>query len=124
MMAATPSNGSGAKPLTPQQTAFFESKVRPIFVKNCYQCHSVEQHKSKGNLVLDSRDGWQKGGKHGPAIIPGDVNKSLLLKAVNQVDPDFAMPPDGAKLKDGEIALLTEWVKQGAPDPRVAAVES
>ncbi len=44
-------------------------------------------------------------------------NKSLLLKAVNQVDPDLEMPPDGAKLKDGEIALLTEWVKMGAPDP-------
>src|SRR5207248_2783917 len=96
----------------------FETRIRPILVANCYECHSTEQHKAKGGLVLDSRDGWQKGGKHGPAIVPGHPEKSLLLKAVNQVDPDFEMPPSGDKLSDSDIATLTDWVKMGAPDPR------
>jgi mono/diheme cytochrome c family protein len=111
------------RPLTKQETDFFETKIRPIFAKNCYECHSVEQHKSKGGLVLDTRDGWMKGGKHGQAIIPGNPAKSFLIKAVNQVVPDYEMPPDD-KLKDDEIAALTEWVKMGAPDPRIASTGS
>src|SRR5213082_3533156 len=88
---ASSTEAAPAQPLTPQQTAFFETKIRPILIANCYECHSTEQHKAKGGLVLDSRDGWQKGGKHGPAIVPGHPEKSLLLKAVNHVDPDFEM---------------------------------
>jgi mono/diheme cytochrome c family protein len=105
-------------PLTQQQTDFFETKIRPIFVANCYECHSLQEHKSKGGLLLDSRDGWMKGGKHGQEIIPGDPSKSFLIKAINYHVPDYEMPPDD-QLKAEEIAALTEWVKMGAPDPRV-----
>src|SRR5829696_9070801 len=77
-----------AAPLTKEQSDFFEAKVRPLLASNCYKCHSVEEKKSKGNLVLDSRDGWSKGGEHGPAIVPGDPAGSLLLKAVRFEDPD------------------------------------
>ena len=95
---------------------FFESKVRPVLIKRCYECHSTEK-KTKGGLALDTRDGWQHGGDNGPAIIPGDLTKSLIIKAVRYLDEDFAMPPK-SRLPADEVAILEEWVKRGAPDPR------
>jgi hypothetical protein len=103
---------------TKEQLEFFEAKVRPILLDRCYSCHSIEQGKSKGGLTLDSKPGWEKGGEDGPAIKPGDVNESLLIKAIGYADPDLQMPPKGEKLTDAQIATLTEWVKMGAPDPR------
>ena len=95
---------------------FFESKVRPVLIKRCYDCHSTEK-KTKGGLALDTRAGWQHGGDNGPAIVPGDLTKSLVIKAVRYLDEDFAMPPK-SRLPADEVAILEEWVKRGAPDPR------
>jgi Protein of unknown function (DUF1553)/Protein of unknown function (DUF1549)/Planctomycete cytochrome C len=105
--------------LTPEQSQFFEAKVRPILTQNCYKCHSLEAGKAKGQLVLDSREGWQKGGELGPVIVPGDPAGSKLVIAVAYSDPDLQMPPK-EKLSDQQIADLTAWVKMGAPDPRSA----
>src|SRR6516164_6245753 len=69
---------------------FFESKIRPVLIDNCYKCHSVEAQqvkKLRGNLFLDSRAGVLKGGDNGPAIVPGQPNKSLLLKALRHEGP-------------------------------------
>lgn len=101
----------------PQDLEFFESKVRPILVERCYSCHSSEAKKSRGNLLLDSKDGWQKGGDSGPAIVLGAPDQSPLLRAIRYDDPDLKMPPKG-KLPAREIAILEDWVKRGAPDPR------
>jgi len=99
---------------------FFEKKIRPIFVERCYECHSVDK-KVKGGLLLDTAEGWRKGGDTGPAIVPGDVEKSLLIKGIRYHDTDFQMPPKN-KLPEAEIAALEQWVKQGAPDPRTHTV--
>ncbi len=98
---------------------FFEKNIRPILIDRCYECHSAEKNSSKGGLILDSRDGAYKGGDEGPAVVPGNLEKSLLVKAVQYTDPEFAMPPKktGGKLPDEKIALLEEWVKMGAPMP-------
>jgi hypothetical protein len=72
----------------------------------------------KGGLLLDTREGTLKGGDSGPVIVPGDAEKSLLIKAVRYSDPDLQMPPKGEKLTDAQIADLVAWVKMGAPDPR------
>ena len=112
---------AGQRPLTKDQSDFFESKVRPIFVTHCYQCHSAEEKKAKGGLQLDTREGWARGGEHGPAIVPADPGASLLLKAVKYEDPDLQMPPDGARLTDAQVAVLEQWVTMGAPDPRESA---
>lgn len=105
--------------LTTEQSAFFESRIRPIFVSHCYKCHSVEQGKSKGGLLLDSREGWMKGGDGGPVVTPGQPENSRLIKAIGYGDPDLQMPPKGEKLSATQVADLTTWVKMGAPDPRV-----
>ena len=100
-------------------TEFFEKKVRPIFVENCYKCHSKEAEKLKGGLLLDTREGVLKGGDNGPAIVPGQPEKSLLIKAVRYTNEDLQMPPKNKKLSAEQIADLETWVKIGAPDPRV-----
>ena len=96
--------------------AFFASKVLPLLQKRCFECHSHGK-KIKGGLALDSRGGWETGGDHGAAIKPGDVGESLLIKAVRRVDDHLAMPPKD-RLPAAELAILEEWVKAGAPDPR------
>jgi mono/diheme cytochrome c family protein len=105
---------------TPSQIQFFENKIRPIFANNCYKCHSAEAERVKGGLWLDTRDGVLKGGDSGPAVVPGDPAKSLLINAIRYTDPDLQMPPKGKKLSDEQIADLTTWVAMGAPDPRIA----
>src|SRR3954453_3574066 len=117
VFCATTSSGQTMQ-LTKGQAEFFENKIRPVLVKNCYKCHSAESAKVKGELLLDTREGLLKGGKTGPAIVPGDLEKSLLIKAVRYKDEDLQMPPKGEKLLDGQIADLETWVKMGAPDPR------
>ena len=110
--------------LTKPQMDFFETKVRPVLAANCYKCHSAEGGKIKGGLLLDTRDGWMKGGDNGKVIIPGDPAKSPLIIAINYKDADLQMPPKGEQLSAKEIAALTTWVRMGAPDPRIASAGS
>ncbi len=100
--------------LTPEQQEFFETKIRPIFADNCYECHSVNAEDTEGGLLLDSKWGWQTGGDSGPAIVPGNPDESLLVEAIRyQEDVVSAMPPK-SKLSDQQIGLLEQWVKMGA----------
>lgn len=102
--------------------AFFEQKIRPVLVEHCYGCHSAEAKKLKGNLYLDSKAGWQKGGDSGePVIVPGKPEDSLLLRTIQHLEADMEMPPKKPKLPDAVIADLVTWVKMGAPDPRDGA---
>ena len=93
---------------------YFEKKVRPILVANCIGCHGPE--KQKGELRLDSRAAMLKGGETGPAVKPGDVEKSLLTRAIRFDDIELKMPKK-RKMTEDEIATLTAWVKGGAPWP-------
>jgi hypothetical protein len=106
-----------------QEFAFFEAKIRPVLVKHCYECHSVESGKSKGGLMLDTRQGIRGGGETGPAVVPGDAAKSLLLSAIKHSDPDLEMPPKKPKLDASVIADFETWIKVGAADPRESAAK-
>src|SRR4051794_14548592 len=77
--------------LTPEQADFFEKNVRPVLVENCYKCHSKSGEKIKGGLLLDSREGLLKGGNTGVVVVPGEVEKSLLIKAIRYSDEDLQM---------------------------------
>ncbi|CAA9402614.1 MAG: hypothetical protein AVDCRST_MAG64-1791, partial [uncultured Phycisphaerae bacterium] len=101
-----------------EKVAFFESKIRPLLHARCIKCHGDEAQ--KGGLRLDSRHGWEQGGDSGPAVTPGKPDTSLLVKAVRYADKDLQMPPE-EPLPAEEIALLVEWVRQGAIDPRLDA---
>ncbi len=99
-------------------TDFFESKIRPVLAQRCYTCHSAEAQqkgKLKGELLLDTRSGIRKGGESGPAVVPGNVDESILVAAIRH--ESFEMPPK-AKLADNVIADFVKWIEMGAPDPR------
>jgi mono/diheme cytochrome c family protein len=102
-----------ARAAEPIDNDYFEKKVRPILVANCVSCHG--EKKQKGELRLDAKAAFAKGGESGPAVVPGDPAKSRLVAAI-RYDDDTKMPPKG-KLSDADIAVLTEWVKGGAPWP-------
>ncbi len=95
---------------------FFESKVRPVLVEHCFECHSAGAKAVKGGLRLDSLDAMKKGGDNGPAVVPGDVDASLLAQAVRYTDEQMQMPPKG-KLPDATIAALEGWIRRGAAMP-------
>lgn len=108
-----------------EQEDFFEKQVRPLLNAKCLKCHSKDSAKAGGGLLLDSREGWQTGGDSGTAIIPGDLQSSLLLQAVRYADDVSGMPPEeaGGKLTAAEIAVLEQWVQTGANDPRSNATQ-
>jgi len=103
-------------PVTAADAGFFETRIRPVLVNECYECHGVK--KQKGGLRVDFRDGLRKGGDSGPALVPGDTKKSLLIQSIRHEDPDSKMPKDRPKLADSVIADFVTWVNQGAADPR------
>ncbi len=94
---------------------FFESKIRPVLVKHCYECHSSEAKEVRGSLWLDSSEAMREGGDSGPAIDPGNVDASLLISAIRYESSE--MPPNG-KLPAQTIADFEAWVAAGAIDPR------
>ncbi|MCC7420289.1 MAG: DUF1553 domain-containing protein [Planctomycetaceae bacterium] len=104
-----------AAPADREGIEYFETHIRPLLVKRCYECHSAEAKELKGGLALDTRSGWAAGGDSGPAIVPGKPDESHLIAAVRY--QSFEMPPKG-RLPEAEIALLVKWVERGAPDPR------
>lgn len=107
--------------LEPAQVEFFEKQVRPLLADHCYECHSAKTDKAKGGLRLDTRADTLKGGAAGPVIVPGKPDESLLLQVVKGTAKDTErMPPEkkGPPLRAEQIAVLEEWVRLGAPDPR------
>lgn len=101
--------------------AFFEAKVRLLLVKHCYECHSQEAGKQKGGLLLDRKEGWEKGGDAGPALVAGQPAGSLLMHSVRYEDEDLQMPPK-YRLPPEDIRVLEQWIVMGAPDPRVESL--
>jgi len=125
-----PSVARAAKP-TKEGLDFFEKNIRPVLAGSCYKCHSAtakEKKKLEANLYLDSWTGIAQGGQSGvPAIVPGNPDKSLLIKAIRYNftgdDEDRNMPPKlnegaGGKLPDETIKGFESWVEMGAPYPQ------
>jgi mono/diheme cytochrome c family protein len=100
------------------QEEFFEKKVRPIFAASCRRCHNPKA--KVAGLDLTTAEGFLRGGDSGPVINREKPEESRLLKVI-AYDGEMKMPPTG-KLKDHEIAALTEWVRMGAPWPGAAPV--
>src|SRR5271156_3332078 len=83
--------------------AFFESKIRPVLVERCYECHSSQAKKLRGGLRLDTRAGTRDGGAGGPAVVPGNVDESLLFSAISAAKDAVPMPPEG-RLPESVVA--------------------
>ncbi len=89
---------------------FFDQRVAPILRKRCLSCHNQEL--TNGNISVLDRESLLKGGRRGPAVVPGKPEKSVLVESL-QHDGDVQMPP-GPKLPEREIRILTEWIRRGA----------
>ncbi len=119
LIAAAPPEQVGAS------AGFFKERIQPVLAKRCYACHTDAL---SAGLRVDSREALLKGGDTGPAIVPGDPDRSLLIQAVRQTGS--LKMPKGGKLSEQEIADLSEWVKAGAVwpaetvEPVVAAADS
>jgi hypothetical protein len=97
---------------------FFEAKIRPVLVQQCYGCHSAQSGKAEGGLRLDSRAAIRAGGDRGPAVVPGDPKSSWLLTAISHSDPDLRMPPNKERLAESVVKDFETWINSGAADPR------
>lgn len=108
-----------ARPVAAQSTDdFFESRVRPVLAGQCAECHS--EARVRGRLKVTSRADLLTGGKSGPAIVPGDPDASLLIKAIKHQIAKMEMPRDAPPLSPRDIEGLVEWIKMGAPWPESA----
>lgn len=104
--------------------AFFESNVRPVLIRHCYECHSAQEGTAEGGLQIDTRSAIRQGGDRGPTVVPGRPEASLLLSAISHVDSDLKMPPKAPKLSAKTRNDLKKWIAMGAPDPRVGASQA
>ena len=104
-----------AEDIPPEQLKFFEAKIRPVLIRECYGCHSNKSGNVRGGLRLDTKELMHIGGSAGPAIVPGNPDESWLYNAITH--QDFVMPPK-RKLPDNVIADFRKWIEMGAPDPR------
>jgi hypothetical protein len=114
---------AGSQEIDEQDLQFFETKIRPVLVEHCYECHSAEaaeRGKLRGGLRLDSPAATLRGGDSGPALEVHKPDESLLIAALKY--EDFEMPPSG-KLSDTTISDFEKWIKDGAVDPRTSTSE-
>ncbi|XZE32493.1 PSD1 and planctomycete cytochrome C domain-containing protein [Pirellulaceae bacterium SH501] len=112
---ATESKDVSAASLSPEAIQFFESKIRPVLIEHCYRCHSSDGQAVRGGLSLDHRDAILAGGESGPAVVPHDLDESVLWDAINH--RGMRMPPN-SKLPANVIQDFKTWIEMGAPDPR------
>ena len=112
---------AGAPQPSLQQIEFFESRIRPVLVEHCWSCHGPK--KQSGGVRLDSRKSILDDSDNGPIVVPGEPEKSALVRAIRQTGA-IKMPPKN-KLPAATIDALTEWIKMGAPWPeaKVAAAK-
>ncbi len=97
---------------------FYTTHVQPIFEARCGRCHLGNNR--CGGLNMDTRAGLLKGGHDGAVIVPGDPDKSLLVKLIRHegpADDPMPMPPKADKLSDADIATVSKWIKAGAMMP-------
>lgn len=120
-LVAPTSAPEASMPVSAEDVKFFETKIRPLLIEKCADCHGAETQESE--LRLDTYAGMISGGKSGPGIIPGKPAESLVMAAINYADSNLQMPPDG-KLPNEEIDLLKQWIQKGAPHPESGSVAS
>ena len=108
---------SSAAPVSESSpTVDFQREVRPILSDNCFQCHGPDKGTRMAELRLDTREGAFAKRPNGPAIVPGDLEASLLYPRITHENESMRMPPaySRKKLTKEQIDLLRRWIEQGA----------
>ncbi|MGA2536384.1 MAG: DUF1553 domain-containing protein [Terracidiphilus sp.] len=97
----------------------FNQDVQPILASNCFSCHGPDPEMRKAGLRLDLEESaFRKRPGHPDAIVPGHPEQSELIKRIESKDPHHLMPQtslgEAKPMKDADIAVLREWIKEGA----------
>ncbi len=101
-------------------TVDFVRDIQPVLDGTCAKCHGASR--TENGLRLDSRAEALKGGEHGPAFVPGKAGESLLIQVITGGHPDLArMPKKGEPLPATTVAVLKDWINQGAVWPETGA---
>lgn len=116
LISVTETRAQETAEISPEQLEFFENRIRPVLVRECYECHSAESGKTRGGLRLDTRDALLLGGESGPSIVPGHPEDSPFWDAITY--NGWEMPPRG-QLPDDVLADFKRWIEMGLPDPRI-----
>ncbi|WP_182871075.1 DUF1553 domain-containing protein [Rhodopirellula sp. JC639] len=106
-----------ANTITEAEREFFESKIRPVLVEHCYQCHNATDS-AEGGLVVDHREALLRGGDGGAVIVDGDPAASRLIKVLRHEIDGLEMPAGGPKLDEQVVRDFERWIRIGLPDPR------
>src|SRR5687768_7559943 len=103
---------TGADAASASSQLSFNRDIRPILSENCFQCHGPDSNRRKGDLRLDVRDAAVEA----MAFVPGDAQKSEMIRRVFETDPDEQMPPaeSNRTLTEAQKKLLKRWVSEGA----------
>lgn len=101
----------------PQQHDFFESRIRPVLIEHCYECHNSDDS-TEGDLAVDHRAAMTAGGEGGSIIVAGNASKSRLIAILRHEVEGLEMPESGPKLDPKVIADFEKWINDGAADPR------
>jgi hypothetical protein len=120
MQNVTAQQGDGKTPEEVRLHEFFEAKIRPVLVANCYECHN-STGTAEGGLAVDHREALRQGGDGGAVVVPGEPQQSRLLATLRHEIEGLEMPQGGAKLDAQVIADFEQWITHGAVDPRDAA---
>ena len=118
ILTAAAASAASGQASDPARVEFFEKEIRPLLVQHCQVCHGPRLQ--QGGLRLDSAEFLRQGGRSGPAVVPGKVERSRLIQLVRG-SGDLQMPPTGP-LPESRIAALEQWVRDGAVWPRPRAV--
>jgi hypothetical protein len=116
LVIAASAAASEQSPASHEAVEFFESRIRPVLVEHCYECHSAKSQPPQADLRLDDAAAFRQGGASGPPFVAGQTADSLLMAALRW--QSLEMPPKG-KLPDTVIADFERWIAMGAPDPRL-----
>lgn len=97
---------------------FFEKQVAPLLKQNCLACHNPDR--ARGGLDLSTHSSMLAGGDKGPALVPGDSTKSLLVSMIRGPKPK--MPQKATPLSEADVATIARWIENGAPWPKGLAL--
>jgi hypothetical protein len=95
----------------------YEAVLKPLLRERCVSCHGALQQKA--GLRLDTVAGMLRGGKHGPVLVVGKAEQSVMVLRTSSADADERMPPEheGQPFSEAQVALLKQWITDGASAP-------
>jgi len=94
----------------------YERDIAPILRTHCAGCHNDADR--EGEFSVETFAGLRQGGDKGTTLKPGDPEASLLIRLIEGRSRPAMPPQDEPRVPATEVALLRQWIAEGAPGPR------